>query len=150
MDRNGIDEYIRANRDRYSDEAIREKLTSVGGDPAAIDEAFHRLGLEARQRGAAPGESDMRATGRTAARSGIIVYAVIWFIVGLLLASTVGANNSIPWFVPAYLVVGGGVAFLITRVRVSGWGWLLAVPLIPVVFAFVWFGTCVAAYNASH
>ena len=41
-----MDDYIRQNRGRYTDEAIREQLIVAGHDPAAINEVWGRLEAE--------------------------------------------------------------------------------------------------------
>lgn len=43
-DPSAIDEYIEQNKATYTREAIRENLVTAGHDPAAIDEAWERLG----------------------------------------------------------------------------------------------------------
>ena len=43
-DPSAIDNYIEQNKSRYTREAIREQLVAAGHDPAAIDDAWERLG----------------------------------------------------------------------------------------------------------
>lgn len=39
-----IDDYIRANRGSYTDEAIRDNLVAAGHDPLAVEAAIRRIG----------------------------------------------------------------------------------------------------------
>jgi hypothetical protein len=134
-----IADYIRANRDKYTREAIRDQLIAAGHDHGAIDEAWHAVEAEATG-----------AQGPPASRVGIVAYVVIWYLFGGLFTLAGATGSGLGWFPPVYLVVGGVVAYLVTRIPVRGMGWLLAVPLVPIAFFLVWYGTCVAAYSVSH
>ena len=130
----GMDTYIRENLGKYTSEAIREQLIAAGHDPTQVDAALARVAAEA-------------ASGASG-RGGIMAYVVVWFIIGM--AASLLSLGSFPLFIPVFALVGGAVGFLMSRIPVSGWGWLLAAPLVPVVFFFVWWGTCLATYNMTR
>lgn len=41
---NELDDYLRANRDAYTRDALTQRLVDAGHDPAAIEEAWSRIG----------------------------------------------------------------------------------------------------------
>ena len=133
-----IRNYVRTQGKAYTREAVREHLVAAGHDPARIDAIW------AEEWGAAASpkaSTDAKAVDRI----GITAYVILWLIIGLL--PLLGNPATALPFIAAWLVAGGIAGFLITRVRVSGWGWLLAIPLVPVALFLVWWGTCLATYN---
>lgn len=122
-----IRDYITANRDKYTKEAIREQLLAAGHDIASVDEAWQQI--EAVGKPATPSRW----------RSGITAYVMVWFVLGLLPLLLVARSR--PLVIPAYLVIGAVLGYLVTRFHVTGWWWLLAAPLVPWLVA----GTCLAA-----
>ena len=138
-----IEQYIRDNWWTYTHEAVTKHLIAAGHDPAEIEAAW--LLIDQEKKHAASAE-----------RIPIIAYVSLWFVIGLLVTLILGSGSN--WsgptgfyvlFLTGYLVVGALVGYGISRVRVSGWGWLLAIPLVPLIFAVVWWGTCTAAYRIS-
>jgi hypothetical protein len=142
-----IEQYIKANRGTYADQAIREKLISVGHDPAAIDEAFGRLGV------AVPSEVDTRPRPAT----GLVGFAWSLFVIsGLIGLAGFGFNGpdisvgSAPIFVLAFGGVGLALILLlrwaIPRFGISGGGaWLIGLGLLPAFFALL-YGSCAASF----
>jgi hypothetical protein len=143
-----IDDYIAANWIRYSRDAINQHLVAAGYDKALIDEAWERL---------AAAESAPRAPAPQASRAGITGYVITSFVVGLLAvlglilfnlrSLTATLQFEVIWVV-GYIVVGAIVGYFITRFRVAGGWWVLAAPLVPILYIVVWFGTCLAAYRS--
>lgn len=131
----GIADYIRTNRDKYTRGAIRDQLLAAGHDQAAIDEAWEAV------------EADAPGNPPEPSRAGIVIYVLVWYVLGALITLPIALGAGLVWFIVLYLVVGGVVAYLVTRIQVAGAGWLLAVPLVPIAFALIAFGTCVAAYS---
>ena len=131
----GIADYIRTNRDKYTKGAIRDQLLAAGHDQAAIDEAWQAV------------ETDPPGNPPEPSRAGIVIYVLVWYVLGALITLPIALGSGLVWFIVLYLVVGGVVAYLVTRIQVAGAGWLLAVPLVPIAFALIAFGTCVAAYS---
>lgn len=129
-----IRDFIAANRDRYTREAITDQLVAAGHDRALIDQAW-----EAQTPAVAPAE---RATDPR-----MVAYVLLVYAVGLVALLWTGYWRSLPEWLSAYLLIGGVGALLLTRVRVSGWRWALVVPLVPLIFAAVWYGTCVASLS---
>ena len=41
---NELDDYLRANRDAYTRDALTQRLVDAGHDPAAVEEAWSRIG----------------------------------------------------------------------------------------------------------
>jgi hypothetical protein len=129
-----IRDFIAANRDRYTREAITDQLVAAGHDRALIDEAW-----EAHTPDVAPTE---RATDPW-----MVAYVLLAYAAGLVAVLWTGYWRSLPEWLIAYLVIGGVGALLLVRIRVSGWRWALVVPLVPLIFAAVWYGTCVATLS---
>ena len=134
-----IREYILANRRKYTRGAIGDQLRAAGHDQAAIDEVWRVVDAD-----------PTLSAERPPSRAGIVVYVLIWYLLGALITLGMASGSGLGWFPPIYLVVGGLVAYGVTRIEVTGWGWLLALPLVPICFFFVWYGTCVAAYSINH
>ena len=156
MDPDGIEQYIREHRPRYTDEAIRKNLIAAGHGPAAIDEAFRRFGPVGQP---TPGE----ATRPSNDQSGLMVFTwtlyILGGIVGLLgvaLAASFGsgAGLAVPIFLVAYLGVGFGIILLlrwaVPRFAIKGiWVGMLSLALVP-IFGALMFGTCVAAFTVGR
>jgi len=142
-----IEHYIRANRGTYTDQAIRESLISVGHDPAAIDEAFGRLGS-----GVSP-EVDTRPKPAT----GLVRFAWSLFVIGGLIGLAgfgIGGSLFTGGSVLIFLLAFGGVGltlilllrWAVPRFGISGGGaWLIGLALLPAFFALL-YGSCAAAF----
>ncbi len=143
-----IDQYITANRGTYADQAIRERLVSAGHDPAAIDEAFGRLG----SRGSATGELHPKPA------TGLVGFAWVLFAIGGLVGiAGFGAGGyfvagaSVPLFLLTFGAIGLGLiallAWAIPRYQIGGGaGWLIGLAL-PVAFFALLYGSCAAAFS---
>ena len=145
-----ISDYIAANRQRYTRDAITQQLEAAGHPREAIDAAWDRSA--STEAGAAPdvpagATKSQKEASAPPGREAMVLYVVLWFVAGAMVDLLLNAQ---PAYLIAYLVVGAIAAFLMTRVRVSGWGWLLAIPLVPAAFFLVWYGTCLAVYQASY
>ena len=142
-----IRDFIEANWVRYTRETITQQLLAAGHDRKLIDEAWEGL---------VAADAVPPVPSRPPSRSAITGYVIASFVVGLLatlslmllnvqsLSATLQFEGL--WLL-GYIVVGGIVGFFITRFRVAGAWWLLAAPLVPILYVVVWFGTCFAAYR---
>lgn len=140
-----IRDFIEANWVRYTRETITQQLIAAGHDKAQIDEAWEVLV-------AADSVPRRAPSSRPPTRYGITVYVFTCFVVGVLgvlgpmLSTSYFGLDAIVWLV-GYIVLGGIIAFFTTRAAVAGAWWVLAIPLVPVLYVAVWFGTCLAVYN---
>ncbi len=150
-DPTAIDDYIRANRGTYTDEAIRDNLVSAGHDRSAVEAAFRRLGFE-------PSWNPLEDPGPAMT---LVTAAWIMFVVGGLaglagfsMAASFGSGGSFPIFLVAYVGIGLGIVLLlrwaVPRFAIRGlWAGVLGVALVP-IFGAVMFGTCIAAFAAGR
>ena len=144
MDPN-IAEYIRANSEKYTKEAIRDQLLAAGHTPDAIDETWRAL--EAEPLAEVPGTT----AGKVRTGWAIVLYAA--GLLSLLVAAVsalVQPNSSRVFFIlflVLYAVAGYFVVRWIARWRpLTGFGQLLvAIFVLPVMFFLVVFGSCLAA-----
>jgi hypothetical protein len=140
-----IRSYIRANREKYTEEAIRDQLLAAGHDRAAIDEAW---GLEVDPAGKVPGATARKV--RTGWAIVIYVYGVLALLYSAVTGFTqVGSSGRI--FVLLFLVIFAVAGYFavrwIARWRpLTGFGQLLvAIFVVPLIFGLVAFGSCVVA-----
>lgn len=143
-----IDEYIQQNKATYTREAIREHLVAAGHDPAAIDEAFGRLGADPSWN---PVEDPGPATGLVAAAWILFTIGGLTGLAGFSMAASFGSGGSLPLFLGAYIGVGLAIVLLlrwaVPRLNIRGvWAAILGVVLVP-IFGALMFGTCVAAFG---
>ena len=151
---NQVTDYIKANRARYTHEAVREQLIMAGYEPAQVDAAWE---LEV---GSQPGGS---------AGGGVVAFARVLFIIAALLGAVGGLSLSsgslgypkpaslpIFWgtFAITYLAVGYGIIRLlrwaVRRFSIrSAWAALVGLALIPIYGAFM-LGTCLGAFSLSR
>lgn len=145
-DPTAIEDYIKANRGTYTDQAIREQLIAAGHDPAAVDARL-----------AASPSTRTKSAGRTRGR--IYVWSVFWIgavvillLVGVLLSvsynSTVAMRVSLfglAWL-GGYLVLGYFVVRWVSRRAMpsSAIGWVGIVLLAPIALFVVAYGSCAA------
>jgi len=129
-----IQQYINANRDRYTRESIRAQLVAAGHDPAAVDAELERSAL----RPAAPlkrGTVAAYVWSTYAAGAGaILVFTALGF--GLL---------GLGWLL-LYGVIGFFVARRLSRIAspASPLGWVGVVLLAPVAFLLIGGSICAA------
>ena len=141
-DPSSIDEYIRANRGRYTDEAIRKTLASAGHDPAAIEEAYRRV------------TAPRLATGLVTEAWVLLGVGGALGLLGFGLASSFGTSTGLPLFLLGYAGIGTGLALLlrwaVPRFGIrGGWGGLIGFLLVPAYGALM-FGTCLAAFKIGQ
>jgi hypothetical protein len=144
VDQNVAD-YIRANRDKYTRQAIRDQLLAAGHASDAIDEGWRAL--EAEPLAEVPGT----AAGKVRTGWAIVLYAA--GLLSLLVAAVsalVQPNSSRVFFIlflVLYAVAGYFVVRWIARWRpLTGFGQLIvAIFVLPVMFLLVVFGSCLAA-----
>lgn len=152
-----IRDYILANRDRYTREAIRGQLIQAGHDGWAIDRALQEAWPESPS---APNQS------RTTAEQVQIGWAILLYLVGLaasiwLVVWVLGGSSGASWTVLmfVFLVLYAVIGLLIVR-WVTRWGppsdfasWERTIVGLPLLFAILlavgFFTTCVAAYRLS-
>jgi hypothetical protein len=151
-----IDDYIKAYRGTYTDEAMRENLLAAGHELAAIDEAFMRAGP-------LDGSTTTQAARASSETSGLVVFAWILFVlggilglVGIGMAASFGSGGSLPLplFLIAYVGIGFGIILLlrwaVARFGIRGvWGGVLGLLLVP-FFGALMFGTCAAAFTIGR
>lgn len=137
-----LSNYIAANRERFTREAITAQLVDAGHDPAAIEAAWATVTH-------APPSAD---------GSFFTVFNRIVFGLGLILALLGGAaifglsDGAALWllipYLLAYTLLGMGAIWLFRRIdrrlHFAGFGAALAASAMIVVFAGLVFGTCVA------
>jgi hypothetical protein len=152
-----IREYILANRDKYTREAIRAQLMKAGHDTQAIDRALQEAWPESP---AAP------SAARTTAEQLQIGWAILVYLVGfaasaVLAVWVIGGSSGGSWtaLMLVFLVLYAIVGFLVVR-WVTRWGppsdflaWERTIVGLPVLFAILlgvgFFTTCLAAYSLS-
>lgn len=147
MHDDAIREYVRTHGAAYTREAVRDHLVAAGHDQARVDAIWG-------EEWGPPATDSSTQTGLS--RQGITVYVIASFVVGLvavlglilfnLRSLTATLQFEVIWVV-GYIVVGAIVGYFITRFRVAGGWWVLAAPLVPILYIVVWFGTCIAAYR---
>jgi hypothetical protein len=137
----GLLGYIRANRDRYTREAITSQLVAAGHDRASIDAAWEQVAT-ARPAGGSEGRN-----------LGNYVWAIYWLGAGIIAAITVismlGSGGGpgfigfgIGWLV-AYLFLAYWPARAFARARPMGAGGMLAVVVgVPLVVVLIGGGIC--------
>lgn len=150
-DPTAIDEYVRANRGTYTDEAIREALIGVGHDPATIEAAFRRLGFEPVWN---PIADQGPATGLVTEAWILLIVGGLTGLAGFAMASSFSTGGSFPLFVVAYVGLGLGIVLLlrwaVPKLGIRGvWAAVIGVALLP-IFGALMFGTCVAAFNIGR
>jgi len=133
-----IDGYIKANRGRYTDEAIRKTLTSAGHDSGAVEEAFQRV------------TAPRLASGLIREAWILLTVCGVLGFLGFAMAASYGSGAGFPIFLLGYGGIGTGLALLlrwaVPRFDIrGGWGELIGILLIPAYGALM-FGTCVAAF----
>ena len=142
-----IRDYIHANHDRYTPEAIRAQLIEAGHDQAAVDA---ELAAFASERAAKP------ASG-TPARA--LVWSVFWIcaVAVLALIGLIFSLNRNPdkvaviglfgaGMLGGYVVLGYFVARWMSRLAPrSALGWVGVVILVPLALIVVAYGTCTAS-----
>ena len=142
----GIDDYIKRNRGTYTDQAIRDNLEAAGHEPAAIDQAFARVGV------AAPAAQPRKpATGMVTFASVLLVIGGLFGLGGFAAGGSYVAGASIP----LYLLVFGGIGIVlifilrwaVRRFGISGGGaFLIGLALVPIYGALL-IGGCAAAFS---
>jgi len=133
-----IHDYIRANRDRYTKEAIRDQLLAAGHEQAAIDEAWQQIVAEATP--ARPEGSNLS----------LYVWILYWLGAGIIAAfiviGFVGGGGFVSFFVGwlvAYLVLTYLPARAMARARPTGTGGVLAVIVgVPLLVLLIGGGIC--------
>ena len=105
-----IVQYILANRERYTREALREQLVAAGHDEAAIDAGFRAADAIAR----AAGRLDLRPRAAVIAAVG---YGVGWLLFGLYLSAGSGSSG-VSGALALYL--GLGLLISLAVISVSG------------------------------
>ena len=142
-----ITEYIRANWDRYTREAIRDQLIAAGHDARAVDGAL--AGLEGARAGARADLEGRRTFGRWALALHVAaVVAVFVAIVALKGTTSIGVALIGCVVLAVAMVVGWAISSLIGRALLPGPGLVMALA-VPAVSAIVLGGACLALLNAA-
>jgi hypothetical protein len=140
-----IRSYIRANREKYTEEAVRDQLLAAGHDRAAIDEAWR---LEVDTGGKVPGATARKV--RTGWAIVIYGYGVLALLYSAVTTST-QADSSGRIFVLLFFVIFAAAGYFVVRWiarwrPLTGFGQLLvAIFGVPLLFALVAFGSCVVS-----
>lgn len=129
-----IRDYIAANRDKYTAEAIRAQLLAAGHDPAAVDAELARLA-------ATPPTAEGRSSVAT------YVWVVFWIGAAAILVFTgMGMGIlGIGWLL-AYGFIGRFAARRLSRMKVpsTAIGWAGVIILAPLAFLLIGGGICAA------
>jgi hypothetical protein len=142
-----IRDYILANRDRYTREAIREQLTAAGHSPDHVDRTWEELAA---------------SQPRPSRLNGVAVFALVLLVIGAAVgafgAFLVTSFNYVIARGPAgffllyavlYLGIGVAIVWVASRIRASeNVQLVIGVLLIPVYIALL-LGTCLAAANLT-
>jgi hypothetical protein len=142
-----IRDYILANRDRFTREAIREQLIAAGHRAEDVDSTWEELAATQPRR---------------SGFNGLAVFAVVLLVMGAAVgafgALLVTSFNSVIARGPAgffllyavlYLGIGSVLVWVASRIRASDTvQFVLGVLLVPVYIGLM-FGTCVAAANLT-
>jgi hypothetical protein len=147
-----ITDYIRANRDRYTREAIRAQLIAAGHDSAAIDAAWDEVGRSAKPDAPAPG-----GTGRFVAGLALVLYA-LGFLGVLPLAGAAPYRTTGPLALLVGLVIYAVAGYL--ALRAVRWaaahlhpgflGALVALLALPIAFTAVVVGSWVGGLRLTR
>jgi hypothetical protein len=142
-----IADYIRANRDRYTREAIRDQLIAAGHAPADVDRAWEELSRP---------ESGWEMPNAASARApsgGLAVYVYLIYLVGLLAAVALAIaffSSSQRGYAVVFLVVYAVIGLLAARWLAgsaqpqSGVGWASMLIGVPIIFLLLFGGSCLA------
>ena len=146
IDPGAIEDYIKANRGTYTDQAIRENLVAAGHEPAAIDQAFARLGV------VAPAAQPRKpATGLVTFAWSLFMVGGLFGLAGFGMGGSYIAGASVPLYLIVFAGVGLALIFLlrwaVPRFGISGvGGWLIGLALVP-IFGALLIGSCAAAFS---
>lgn len=147
MDPN-IDEYVRANRDRYTHEAIREQLIAAGHDPATVDAALERAATPARQ----------ATSGLASLSTGLYLTGAALGFLGWLAALGFSSSFNLPVAILFFAATYLGIGYLLTRLirwstgkwQIRGiWAGLLGLVLFP-IFGALALGTCLGSFAIGN
>jgi hypothetical protein len=144
-----IRDYILANRDRYTREAIREQLIAAGHSADDVDRTWNELAAT-------------QPPPRSSRLNGVAIFAIVLLVIGaafgafgaLLVTSfnpviARGPAGFFLWYAVLYLGIGSALVWVASRIRASDTlQFALGVLLIPVYIGLM-FGTCVAAANMT-
>lgn len=148
-ERDALRDYIRANRDRHTREAIREQLIAAGHSAEDVDRTW----------------AELAATKPRSPRfNGLAVFAVVLLVMcaavaafGALLVLSLNSNMAsgsagtrfLVLYAVLYLGIGSAIVWLASRMRASDTVQLVVGVLLVPVYIGLMFGTCVAAVNLS-
>jgi hypothetical protein len=139
-----IAEYIRANRDNYTREAIRDQLLAAGHDREAIDAGWRAV--EAEATGAPQGPPASRVVRRRFWRWAFGLHAAVLVVIGIL-SLVIGSFAAGSWglliILAVALLIGLGISGLVGRGVVHGSGLTVALVL-PAISALLIGGSCLA------
>jgi hypothetical protein len=146
MTENQIDEYIRANRDRYNRATITNQLIAVGHDAAAIDQAWTASDAEvAAARGPNPWPRYW-GTFLLSGLVGVVAVFLIWSGMGGFYSGSGYPNLAaivFLVFLVVPLLVGAGIVALARR-RVSPATLTAMAIWVPLVLVGLSAGSCIA------
>ncbi len=151
-DPTAIDDYIRANRSTYTQEAIRDNLVAAGHDPAAVDGRVRRVGLGTRlEPGASRRPAPVGSSPRPGSSSSCAASSA-WQ--ASRMAMSFSGHGSFPIFLWDLRWIGLAVVLLVRwavpKLGIRGvWAGVLGVALVP-IFGALMFGTCVAALRIGR
>lgn len=159
---NDIDDYLRANRDAFTREALTKRLVDAGHDPAAIEDAWSRIGSETTPAGPiahwAPSDAPPTTpTGTAGLGTRLLVVLAILVYGGAIalagIAITIGGGVSVLMIV--YIVAMlFGLAHTVRRLgaaptRGTGWAPIWVAVGISVVIFVGLSGVCLAALGPA-
>lgn len=148
-----IRDYILANRDRYTREAIREQLLAAGHSADDVDRTWEEVAATQPQP-------------RRTRLSGLAIFAIVLLVIGAafgafgallvasLNASYYGSDDGAGLrfflvYAVLYVLIGSMLVWVASRIRASdGVQFLLGVLLVPIYIGLM-FGTCATAINLT-
>jgi hypothetical protein len=154
---NELDEYLRANRDAYTRDALTQRLVEAGHDPAAVEEAWSRIGAGPITQWAAS-DGPVEAPGGQAGIGTVLLAIALFLGYGgsILLAAVAISYGSVVSILMIVYVVAmiAGLVYSLRRLfraprAASGWGpiWI-AVGLSVAIFVGL-SGACFAALGPA-
>ena len=142
-----IDDYIRANSDKYTREAIRERLIAAGHDIASVDAAWARVDAATPPQ---PVPRALRGRYWLAALAGYLVVAallVLW-LVSRPSAFRYGVGQTVLALLGVEMLLGLAISGALGQRRLGTRG--LGALSVPIVTALLLGGACLATMTAFN
>jgi hypothetical protein len=127
---NELDDYLRANRDAYTRDALTQRLVEAGHDPAAVEEAWSRIGAGPISQWTASEEPVEAPRGQAGIGTVLLAIALFLGYGGsiLLAAVAISYGSAVSILMIVYIVAMiAGLVYSLRRLlaapqAASGWG----------------------------